>query len=602
MSKLKEIVLRIVMSFCLLNGSSTYSQNEITVSQVNPINAMNSICAGSAILIHFYSEGVFLEDNIYQCQLSDESGVFSESSTIIGTLTDNTAFDPMLGYTPAVIWGQVPQVEPGCNYAIRVISTTSESSIVPSSAFCITQCDLSIAADDIQFCVSQCNVDSDGENLAIPIEIHTYTDTLEYYPENLFSTRLYTVSNFEQVGANGVLGAVNANLSSELIIHVPCKDSLIDYGISPGEYLFEILSTASSAEFTPTSNIVRLTIGAYSSSTQTIIPYEYPSLDQTDTFCPGEIVLLSIEPYEFDANSSYLWQCDLINNGEPFFSPMGANSSSLYVQVETPGSLSFSIAETNFNCISDWIPEVDIFVVPFPEADFIVPAEICIGDTIFCQASLYESTSYSWSTSAVLNEISYFDSTLNELSIAFTNPSEYTISLSTTGECGSDTVEMALTVHPYLSDIAIENANEILYIPDIPLDTEIIWFFDDQIIPDSNNDSIVATQTGTYSVSVSNVCGTLTDDFYWVGMTESSSTNCSVYPTLVNDQYLITCTNGLTIGQLILLDIFGNIVKHEELNQVVNYTGSAIDLAPGAYILLLKLSDDSVFVKKMIKY
>jgi hypothetical protein len=397
------------------------------------------VCVGSAIDIPFFSTGIFENNNVYACQLSEPDGTFATNPPTVGSFANSATYDPMLGSLPGSVSGTVPETEPGCNYFLRVISTNPDAIGSTWGPFCIQQCDIMTNdMQDLNFCVTDCAVDPDGENELIDIDVNTYDNAATYLPGNVFTTQLLSSQTFGQIGNNGILGQVAATGSTELNVHVPCLDSLGIYGLPVGMNYMRIVASNSSVPTNSLGSLIRVTIGAYSNIPQVITSYEYPSGIPKDVFCVGETAMLLFQPFNPAANSTYEWSCNQINGGDPFVSPSGANSNSLFVTLGAPGILTFSIQETNYGCASPWTPEMEITVLGDPNINISGPASICQGDTVSYQVPFIPNTYYNWDTSAPDNAIAYQDTANNVMSIALTETGLYTFSLGVLNACGSD--------------------------------------------------------------------------------------------------------------------------------------------------------------------
>ncbi|MFM9985267.1 MAG: gliding motility-associated C-terminal domain-containing protein [Flavobacteriales bacterium] len=409
------------------------------ITTLQPVVTMdtNAVCIGSVIDIPFTSTGVYT-NNTYIAQLSNPDGTFPLNPLVVGTSPDNSTYDPMLGQLPGNVSGQIPETEPGCNYYIRIISTNPDAIGSLWGPFCIQECDLETNnREDLNFCLHDCATDPDGENMLIDITVNNYDDVAEYLPGNEFTTQFLSSMTFGQIGDLGIFGSVAAVDDTTLNIHIPCIDSLADYGIPPGMNYLRIVATNSTTPDNALGTLIRLSIGLYRDEPLVITSYEYPLMLPRDTFCVGETAMLSFQPYNYNDNSTFMWQCNAINGGQPFESPSGANSNSLYVTLGGPGILTFKVQETNFGCVSEWSALDTIVVLGDPISFIGGPTQVCEGDTVHYQVQFYPNTYYSWSTNAELGELLYQDTSNNEMNIAFSEVGSYQLSINVLNQCGS---------------------------------------------------------------------------------------------------------------------------------------------------------------------
>ncbi|MDZ4823794.1 MAG: gliding motility-associated C-terminal domain-containing protein [Flavobacteriales bacterium] len=421
--------------------------NIITTLQPVVTLDTNAVCIGSAIDIPFTSTGVYAANNDYVAELSDWDGTFPNSPTVVGSSDDSNTYDPQLGDPPGSVGGLVPEVEPGCNYFLRIISTNPDAIGSVWGPFCIQACDITTNnMEDLFFCVSECSVDPDGENQLIDIDVNTWDGVSNYLPGNIFTTQLLSSMDFSQIGSDGIYGSVAATDDTQLNVHIPCKDSLDDYGIPLGMNYMRIVATESTTPENALGSLIRVTIGAFTDVPQIITAYSYPNFIQQNSFCVGETVALFFEPYDYFANSTYLWTCNGINGGQPFVSPSGANSNSLYVITGGTGVLNFSVQETNYGCVSPWTPPMSITILGDPVVNIIGPDDVCVGDTVSFQVNFYPDTYYSWTTDALPEEIAYQDTSNNEMNVAFTEFGDYTFNVNVLNLCGSGSDSDNITV------------------------------------------------------------------------------------------------------------------------------------------------------------
>jgi gliding motility-associated-like protein len=408
------------------------------------------VCIGSVIDVPFTSTGIYENNNTYICQLSEPDGTFSNNPPIVGSSPDNSTYDPSLGQLPGNVSGLIPETVDGCNYYLRVISTNPDAIGSVWGPFCIQHCDIETNnTEDISFCIHGCATDPDGEDYLIDININEYDQNSTYGPGNVFTTQLLSSQDFSQIGPNGLLGQVTAVSSTQLSIHIPCLDELAASGIPLGMNYLRIVSTNSSDPDNTLGTLIRLTVGVYHDQPQVIASYEYPLGLPRDTFCVGETAMLLFSPWNFSDQSTFLWECNGINGGDPFVSPSGANSNSLFVTIGAPGTLTFSIQETNFGCVGEWTPPVEIVALGDPNINITGPANVCLNDTNTYQVTFTGNTYYSWSSNAPPNAIAYQDTSNNVMSIAFDEVGNYTLLINVLNQCGMDNDNQIVHVLPF---------------------------------------------------------------------------------------------------------------------------------------------------------
>jgi gliding motility-associated-like protein len=420
--------------------------NIITTLQPVVTFDTNAVCIGSVIDVPFYSTGVYSSANSYTAQLSDSNGVFSSTPPIIGSSPNSASYDPALGSPPGSVGGIIPNVPAGCGYYIRVVSSNPAVIGAPWGPFCIGECDINTNnSQDLNFCVTDCAISPAGADSLIDINVNTFNTTAVYNPGNVFETQLLSSLNFAQIGANGILGSVAATGDTTLNIHIPCKDSLPIYGIPRGMNYMRVVATNSTVPDNSLGSLIRLTIGAPNSTPATITSYDFNTFFPTDTFCVGDIVALFFSPYNYSDQSTYMWQCNGINGGNPFVSPSGANSNSLYVNLGGSGTLTFQVQETSYGCAGPWSPVHTIVVLNAGSAPITGPHIVCQGDTNTWQSAFQNSTYYSWTATGG----TVTDTSNNVIDVAYQNTGTYQIILNSVNQCGTGSFSYIVTVKPY---------------------------------------------------------------------------------------------------------------------------------------------------------
>jgi uncharacterized delta-60 repeat protein len=122
------------------------------------------------------------------------------------------------------------------------------------------------------------------------------------------------------------------------------------------------------------------------------------------------------------------------------------------------------------------------------------------------------------------------------------------------------------------------------------------WFLNGDAILDSTNNSITATQTGTYSVIVTNAWGCEQSDDFEVttiitGIDKTSAEMLSVYPNPAKDVLHITWTSTDKSASVELLDLTGRVVLSKALNSTNATDINVQQLAKGMYLLKLHTSN-----------
>ena len=399
--------------------------NTITTLQPVVTFGPDTLCVHSAIDVPFYSTGSFAPTNNYIAQLSDSAGNFT-SPQLIGTFPSSNTFDPNLGSPPGTVSGLVSNTPDGCNYFIRVISTSP--SVIPPppnyfGPFCIHHCDEETnQTQDISVCIS----DYIGVDTAIDVNVHMYNNLSSYPQPNQFQAQILSSMTYQIINTGG-LGSVTASNDTTLILNIPGLIPLIQnitgapgYGL----YYLRVVATNSTTPNNALGTIVRLTIGAPDSLPGIIIP--------NDTMiCAGDLLYLYNAPHNFD--SQYQWYSPSLNNGQPFF----WDYYPLIVQFNTnstPGTYWFTVREYNYGCFGPWSDTVYITLQATPNVYISGPTTVCMGDTVHYQVPFQIQTYYQWAAS-----YGYIvDTANNEILITFDSVGIAHLSIFALNGCGSN--------------------------------------------------------------------------------------------------------------------------------------------------------------------
>lgn len=606
MINLKRIA--ILLNFFFLNCCLLEAQNMQLISTTQPVVTMDPkpVCVGSAIDIPFTSTGVYTF-NTYIAQLSDSNGVFSSSPTVLGISINSGTYDPNLGSMPGSVSGQIPLISQGCNYYIRVVS--SSPNVIGSSwgPFCIGKCDITTNNEiDLNFCVTNCSVFPLGLDSLISIDINTFNNTAVYNQGNLFTTQLFSSTDFSQIGANGILGTVVSTFDTTLNIHIPCKDSLSFYGIPIGMSYLRVVATNPSVLSDTLGSLIRINIGATNTIAKIISSYDYgapydfnlpyPWKPVKDTFCAGESAMLVFNPYSYSDESTYKWISSGINGGSPFVSPSGANSNELYVNLGGPGVLTFKIQETNYGCLGVWSPEDTIVVLGAPDVLISGPTSVCQGDTNHYQVPLENNTYYSWAS----NNGTVLGTANNEIDIQFnTTLGSHIITVDAINLCGSSTSSVSVVVNPLPLMPTITAIDTVLLSSSANGNQ---WYLNGNIIPGATSQTYFVIQNGNYTVKVTNACSnpssSLQYNFSSMDIDERNSNRTFlISPNPSNGKFRVELGN-LQSASINVFNAIGEIVYQ---SQILNAEIDFASKPKGIYFVQVQIGDNLVNKKLIIR-
>jgi gliding motility-associated-like protein len=290
-----------------------------------------------------------------------------------------------------------------------------------------------------------------------------------------------------------------------------------------------VVANSSSTPDNALGSLIRVTIGAPNSTAPTITSYDYTTFAQRDTFCVGDIAALFFSPYNYFDQSTYMWQCNGINNGNPFVSPSGANSNSLYVQLNAPTTLNFYVQETSYGCPGPWSLAHTIVVLGAPSALVTGPHFFCLGDTNTYQSVFINSTYYSWSAPGGI----ITDTSNNVIDVTYQNTGVYNITMNAINQCGSATNTYSVTVNPYPTATA---GNDTVICSSSPVTLSTVtgtgyqysWSNGTSTIGSTNTVTVTPTTTTSYILSVTIIGGCVTKDTVTVFVNSLNDTLTSV--------------------------------------------------------------------------
>jgi gliding motility-associated-like protein len=389
-------------------------------------NPLDTVCVGSVIDVPFNSDGVFL-NNTYVAQLSDSNGNFPPNPNVLGFSNDDASYP--LGSPPGNVSGLIKEqphpIPPGCNYYIRVIS--SSPGVIGSvyGPICIRRCDMETNEKrDLQFCIDNEN----GADTSIRIRIRVDPPPASYSQPNEFQLQVLDFSTFAIINT-GLIGKVSAVNDTLVDVIIPPLPQLSSIGLIPGTYYLRVVSTNSNQPWDQLGTLIRLTIGAPNPLGVTIelvnqLTYQAVKFDGDTTVCFLGGMLFRIKLSEFNPNSTYVWG---LNNDADFYTGGPYNG----ILFNSLGTYEIYCTETNYGCVGPGSNRIKVTVKGPPNPSIIGPFQVCEGDTVQYRAPLSEDTYYFWSTSPG----SVIDTLNNQALITFPQADSSVITLSAVNEC-----------------------------------------------------------------------------------------------------------------------------------------------------------------------
>lgn len=387
--------------------------NIITTLQPVVTYDSNAVCVNSVIDVPFFSTGVYFPGNVYTAQLSDSTGSF-DTYSVIGTFASNATYDPALGSPPGSVSGIVPMVPPGCNYYIRVVSSTPASIGSAYGTVCIQECD--IETNDIED-VYACITEDSGVTITITYDVNVFDDIETYCDTNTFCVEVLNSMFFTQANLCG-LGFTIDTESGTIDLEIPGYFDLVAMGLDAGMWYMRVIANCGTPQENTLGTLVHLTIGAPADNAPVLIP--------SDTLlCEGAVGNATIVPYNM--NSDYQFQ---FGAGTPFIWPFNP----IFIDFTgATGDVTLRVREINYNCPGPWSEYVTFHIIDAPIVTISGPPKACTGDTTWYSVPYFLTTYYDWS----LTGGTIVDTSNNVVGIIWDEAGTYTLSIFALNECGS---------------------------------------------------------------------------------------------------------------------------------------------------------------------
>ena len=335
--------------------------NEIFNLVAPVMNDVDTTCILSEIDVMFNSIGVFHPGNTYIAELSDSMGSFTDS-TVLGTLPVTDSFPSM---PPGDVSGLIPaSVPPGCGYYIRVVSTKPYTVSPPIGPYCLVDCDeLTNNHTDIHFCVAsgpypQCDT--------IDIKPHEWNNQSTYDTCNKWIIQLRSMMDFSLVNQGGI-GVYYDSIGGFFKLCMPSTaDSL---AVAPGEYYMRIVSTCSNETWNETGTVIRITIGAPSSTPSVL------SIAPDSVVCNTASIYVTASPWN-DPPSQYQWSSNLLNNGDAFIWPYNPLGVTLNSNVAFSEPILFTYRKS---IMAAWaiLGTLNVTIIGNPKVNITGPSQVC---------------------------------------------------------------------------------------------------------------------------------------------------------------------------------------------------------------------------------
>ena len=285
---------------------------------------------------------------------------------------------------------------------------------------------------------------------------------------------------------------------------------------------------------TATSNSIAITTSA------SVVPVVSIAADNTSV-CSGTIVNFAATPANGGSAPTYQWKVNGSNtaNGVAYSSIL--NNGDTVNCVMTSNSTCVSVLTATSN-------EIAVTVNPLPTVS-ISPngnVAVCANDSI--QLTANGGTSFEWSNSA------------NGSSVWVNQQGSYSVTATDNNVCSAAASSVNLTVNALPTATIIQTGNTLT----ASAASSYQWFLDGNVIYNEINQTYTATQTGNYSVKVtdSNGCSDVSSALNVIvsGVEEVNTfADVKIYPVPNNGSFVIEALGTSSI-ELNVTDMYGRLV------------------------------------------
>lgn len=225
-----------------------------------------------------------------------------------------------------------------------------------------------------------------------------------------------------------------------------------------------------------------------------------------------------------------------------------------------------------------------IKTLPIPTATGAIKgaSTSCLTDQIY-SVSNQIGVSFKW----LLNGEEQLDQD-NSINVNWTASGTFKISAHAWNTCGTGAAsELIVTVQDIPSKPAISDQNGVLYSTSAEGNQ---WFLDGVMIAGANSASYTPLKSGLYTVRATNVCGPslLSDEFQMLITANPVALTNSIYPNPATRTLFLRTDNSGRIAQIRILDLNGNILRTEKVDNAGVHAISLELLLAGLYVVELR--------------
>ncbi len=215
----------------------------------------------------------------------------------------------------------------------------------------------------------------------------------------------------------------------------------------------------------------------------------------------------------------------------------------------------------------------------------------CTGEATYSIRSLSYSDSVIWSVNgnALLTPDDF------EATVFWMEEGLQTLEAQLTNGCGDTTLLETLRVRvESLPILSIMQDDSVLT---TNVSGPVQWYRDEEAIEGATDSFYLATTAGTYYVTFTNSCGTISSENLTVSMDPEHSAEIRLFPNPVRDWLIIELSPESQVTNVEVLDINGRIVQQAHKLTSNRYELDTRELPGGVYIIRLESTDSSLIRK-----
>ncbi|MBD2754721.1 Ig-like domain-containing protein [Spirosoma validum] len=361
--------------FCICSLTINSLAQTITTGSITP----STICPGGVVTVTFTTSGTFAAANTFSAQLSDASGTFAATPTVIGTVASTSA---------VAISATIPSSTVNGSYKIRVVS--SAAAVIGSSQALAVNVPAAPGTSPVSYCVGQAAsvLTATGTNLK------WYTAQTGGTPLAVTPTPSTTVASSTTYYVSQTVDGCESERASLVVTinNQPPPPGVTNIGLCINGPTSPLTATGSNLKWydandnllsgAPTPSTSTLTLWVYKVSQTSAIGCESPKATITANIKsrPAGPSVTPPTPYCQGApaaplsatGESLLWYGTDANGG------IGSTAAPV-PSTDTPGEKTYYVTQTVTGCENSPRTPIVVTVKPKPTAPGTSPVSYCVG-------------------------------------------------------------------------------------------------------------------------------------------------------------------------------------------------------------------------------